>query len=28
VSDFLLTPAQQFFSYIIARTSLLSVRWW
>jgi len=28
VSDCRLTPTQQFFSYIIARTSYFSMRWW
>ena len=28
VSDCCLTPTQQFFSYILARTSLFSMRWW
>jgi hypothetical protein len=28
VSDCCLTPIQQFFSYIMARISLFSMRWW
>jgi len=28
VSDCCLTPTQQFFSYIMARTSYFSMRWW
>jgi len=28
VSDCSLTPIQQFFSYIVARTSWFSMRWW
>jgi len=28
LSDCCLTPIQQFFSYIMARTSQFSMRWW
>ena len=28
LSDFWLTPTQQFFSYIMARTIFVSMRWW
>jgi len=28
LSDCCLTPGEQFFSYIIERTSYISMRWW
>jgi len=28
MSDFCLTPSEQYFSYIMARTSCISMRWW